>query len=59
MNRDAQDLYRGGCEELERRTEGLDGCDISNAVIEALMQPARKASSLKCWQKIFIHPLLL
>jgi len=38
--------------ELARRTKGLSGSDISNAVQDALMQPVKKISSSKYWHKV-------
>jgi vacuolar protein-sorting-associated protein 4 len=38
--------------ELARKTVGLSGSDISNAVQDALMQPVKKISSSKYWQKV-------
>lgn len=40
--------------ELGRRTKGLSGSDISNAVQDALMQPVKKISSSKYWHKVSV-----
>lgn len=38
--------------ELGKRTNGLSGSDIGNAVQDALMQPVKKVSSSKHWRKV-------
>ncbi|KUJ15035.1 AAA-domain-containing protein [Mollisia scopiformis] len=40
---------------LGRRTEGLSGSDIGNAVQDALMQPVKKVSSSKHWKKVMVN----
>lgn len=49
-------LTENDYKELGRRTKGLSGSDISNAVQDALMQPVKKISSSKYWQKVSVVP---
>lgn len=44
--------------QLARKTEGLSGSDIGNAVQDALMQPVKKVISSKHWRKVCIFLLL-
>ncbi len=47
-----QDLTQEDFDELARRTEGLSGSDIANAVQDALMVPIKKVHSAKYFKKV-------
>ncbi len=43
--------------DLARRTKGLSGSDIGNAVQDAKNKPIKKLSSSKHWRKVSISPM--
>jgi vacuolar protein-sorting-associated protein 4 len=45
--------------ELGRRTSGLSGSDISNAVQDALMEPLRKVFTATYWKSVSRHKTVL